>query len=105
MSLRIECGKGLSAVHDGRLDGVPCLAIASNGAGEVGKPVLCGEMPDSIELVCVTFTNAESVDVWIKHLGEVKKMLNGEKPIQTLDEALKRVERVLATMKFHKKGK
>lgn len=98
MGLRIECGKGLIAVHDGQLDGVPCLAIGSNGAGEIDKPVFGGEMPETIELACVTFTNTASVDVWIRHLGEVRKMLTGEKSIPTLDNVLARGEEVLARM-------
>jgi hypothetical protein len=72
MSLRIKCGEGKIAVHDGLLDGVPCLSIGNNGKGEVGLPVEGGEMPEDIELMVVTFTNQPSVDVWIKHLTNIR---------------------------------
>jgi len=73
-SLRIECGEGKFAVHSGLLGDVPCLSVGNNGKGEVGLPVEGGEMPTNIEVLNITFLNEESVDVWIKHLTEVKQM-------------------------------
>ena len=73
--MRIKCGEGKVAVHSGLLNGVPCLSVGNNGKGEVGLPVEGGEMPEDVELLNVTFSNEESVDVWIKHLLEVKQML------------------------------
>ena len=72
--MRITCGEGKNAVHSGTLDGLPCLSVGNNGKGEVGLPVEGGEMPEDVELLNVSFTSEESVDVWIKHLLEVKQM-------------------------------
>lgn len=72
--LRIECGEGKIAVHDGTLDGVPCLSIGNNGTGDIGGDISQpgGMMEPEVELVTVTFTNVESVDVWLNHLEGVK---------------------------------
>lgn len=75
--LRIKCGEGKIAVHDGTLDGVPCLSIGNNGAGDIGSEISQpgGVMAPEVELVTVTFTNKESVDVWIHNLKGVKARL------------------------------
>ena len=70
--MRIKCGSGFIAVHDGELDGIPCLAVGNNGTGIINGNVVGGEMNKDTELLVVTFTNSKSVDVWIKHLQAVK---------------------------------
>jgi len=76
MSTRIECGNGNVAVHNGIMEGIPCLVVTKNGTGIVGGDV---NIPGNIavvkpqdELLTVTFTNEESVNVWIKHLEAVR---------------------------------
>lgn len=76
--LRIECGQGKIGVYDGDLDGVPCLTLCNDGTGVIGEPngrKLPGAIPQEDELVTVTFTKTESVDVFIRALERMRKRL------------------------------
>ena len=76
--LRIECGQGKIGVYDGELDDTPCLTLCNDGTGEIGEPngrKLPGAIPQEEELVTVTFTKIESVDVFIRALERIKERL------------------------------
>lgn len=78
--MRIKCGQGDTAVHQGILAGIPCLVITNKGTGTVGEKVsipgnIAAVSPED-ELLTVTFTNEDSVNVWIEKLNEVKKIIS-----------------------------
>jgi hypothetical protein len=76
--LRIECGQGKIGVYDGELEDVPCLTLCDNGAGVIGEPNgsnFLSAIPQKEELVTVTFTKSESVDVFIRALERIKERL------------------------------
>jgi hypothetical protein len=77
--LRIECGQGKIGVYDGELEDVPCLTLCdNNGAGVIGEPNgsnFLSAIPQKEELVTVTFTKSESVDVLIRALERIKERL------------------------------
>ena len=77
--LRIKCGEGEIGVNEGTCDGVPALVLTSDGTGVIGGTIGV-EMPrqilPDIELVTITFTKVESVDVFIRALEGIKKHFN-----------------------------
>lgn len=73
--LRIECGQGKVGVYDGDLEGVPCLTLGNDGSGTIGEPTgreMPSAIPAEVELVTVTFTNTDSVDVFIRALKRMR---------------------------------
>jgi hypothetical protein len=73
--LRIECGEGKYAVGAGNLDGKPCLNVSSDGTGKVGDKFEREnpKIPHDIEIFTVSFSNIESVNVWLRAITELKE--------------------------------
>ena len=79
---RIKCGEGKVAVHHGFLAGIHCLTVTKNGTGIIGGeakvPGGIAAVKEDDELLTVTFTSQESVDVWIHHLLVIKEQMMSE---------------------------
>ena len=76
--VRLACGEGKIGVNEGTCDGVPALVLTSDGTGIIGGTIDV-EMPrhiePDIELVTITFTKVESVDVFIRALEGIRKKI------------------------------
>lgn len=74
--VRLACGEGKIGVNEATCDGVPALVLTTDGTGVIGGTI-DEEMPrqilPDIELVTITFTKVESVDVFIRALEGIRK--------------------------------
>lgn len=88
----VKLGFGKVEVASGNHEGVPALIFGKNGTGIIGEATQPDRMHAEGEtLACVTFENAESLEVVQHHINEVRDMLAAApKPQDDLPAILKK---------------